>query len=133
MYLARPRCGRGAAEDTTSRRCDATRAASELAIRIHVAGHLKDFTGQTVDLEVQGAKDVLDVIARLDARVPSIKDRILDEHDRLRPYINIYVNEEDIRDLDGESTKTKDGDVIYILPSVAGGKGSLSSEEVGTR
>jgi len=99
-----------------------------LSIRIHVAGHLKDYTGRSVELEIQGAKDILDVIAQLDARFPDIKDRIFDEHDRTRPYINIYVNEQSIRDLEGESTKTKDGDVIYILPSVAGGKGELSAE-----
>ena len=98
-----------------------------MTIRIHVAGHLKDYTGRAVELEIRGAKDISDVIAQLDERVPSIKDRIFDEHDRTRPYINIYVNEEDIRGLDGESTKTKDGDVIYILPSVAGGKGELSA------
>jgi molybdopterin synthase sulfur carrier subunit len=102
-----------------------------LTIKVHVAGHLKDYTGESVDLEVQGAKDVLDVIVQLDARVPNIKDRILDEHDRTRRYINIYVNEEDIRDLEGESTKTEDGDVIYILPSVAGGKSGLSDEQEG--
>jgi MoaD family protein len=99
-----------------------------LTIKVHVAGHLKDYTGRSVDLEIQGAKDILEVVEQLDRRVPSIKDRIFDEHDRTRPYINIYVNEEDIRDLQGESTKTKDGDVIYILPSVAGGKASLSAE-----
>jgi MoaD family protein len=98
-----------------------------LTIKIHVAGHLKDYTGRSVELEIRGAKDILEVIAQLDARVPNIKDRIFDEHDRTRPYINIYVNEEDIRDLQGESTKTKDGDVIYILPSVAGGKSQLSA------
>jgi molybdopterin synthase sulfur carrier subunit len=103
-----------------------------LAIRIHVAGHLGDLTGRPVEIELEGARDVLDVIARLDARVPGIRDRILDEHDRIRPYINVYVNEQDIRDLDRESTTTKDGDVIYILPSVAGGKVALSAEEVGT-
>ena len=100
-----------------------------MTIRIHVAGHLKDYTGKSVELEIKGAGDVLDVIMQLDAAVPNIKDRILDEHDRTRPYINIYVNEENIKDLDGESTKTKDGDVIYILPSVAGGKGALPAEE----
>jgi len=98
-----------------------------LTIRVHVAGHLKDYTGRSVELEIEGAKDILDVIAQLDEMVPNIRDRIFDEHDRTRPYVNIYVNEEDIRGLDRESTKTKDGDVIYILPSVAGGKGSLSA------
>ncbi len=99
-----------------------------MTVKIHVAGHLKDNTGESVEMEIQSARDVLDVIVQLDAMVPNIKDRILDEHDRTRPYINIYVNEENIRDLDGESTKAKHGDVIYILPSVAGGKGSLSAE-----
>jgi molybdopterin converting factor small subunit len=98
-----------------------------------VAGHLKDYTGRALDLEIPGAKDVLDVVAQLDVRFPNIKDRIFDEHDRTRTYIRIYVNEEEIRDLDGESTKTKDRDVIYILPSVAGGKGELSAEGGWTR
>ncbi len=99
-----------------------------MTIRIHVAGHLKDYTGRSVELEIPGAKDVLDAVDQLDARFPDIKDRIFDEQDRTRPYINIFVNEEEIRNLDGESTKTEDGDVIYILPSVAGGKGELSAE-----
>jgi sulfur-carrier protein len=93
-----------------------------LTIKIHVAGHLKDYTGESVDLEIHTAADILDVIRQLDARVPGIKDRILDEHDKTRVYVNIYVNEENIRYLGEESTKPKDGDVIYILPSVAGGK-----------
>ena len=103
-----------------------------MSIKIHVAGHLKDYTGQSVDLELQGAKDVLDIISQLDAKFPGIRDRVLDEHDRTRRYVNIYVNEEDIRGFEGEATKTKDGDVIYILPSVAGGKGALSSWEEAT-
>lgn len=102
-----------------------------MAIKVHVAGHLKDYTGRSVEVEIQAAKDVMDVIVQLDARVAGIKDRILDEHDRTRPYVNIFVNEENIRELDGESTVPKDGDVIYVLPSVAGGKGTLSGE--GTR
>ena len=82
---------------------------------MHVAGHLRDYTGRSVEVEIRGAKDILDVVAQLDETSP-IKDRIFDEHDRTRPYINIYVNEEDIRGLDGELTTTKDGDVIYSSP-----------------
>lgn len=104
-----------------------------MTIRIHVAGHLKDYTAHSVDLEIHGAKDVLDVIAQLDAKFPSLRDRVLDEHDKTRRYVNIYINEEDIRGLDGEATKIRDGDVIYILPSVAGGKGTLSAPEEWTR
>lgn len=102
-----------------------------MTIRIHVAGHLRDYTGRSVDLEIGSARDILDVIAQLDSTFPRIRDRILDEHDRTRPYVNIFVNERDVRDLDGEATKTRDGDVIYILPSVAGGKHAMSAGEGG--
>ncbi len=100
-----------------------------MTITVHVAGHLRDLTGKSVDLELESARDVLDVIEQLDVRIPSIKDRVLDEHDKTRRFINIYVNDEDVRGLEGEATKTKDGDVIYILPSVAGGKDRLSPGE----
>jgi len=99
-----------------------------LTIKIHVAGHLKDYTGESVDLEIERASDILDAIRQLDARVPGIKDRILDEHEKTRTYINIFVNEENIRYLGEESANAKDGDVIYILPSVAGGKVDLSGD-----
>jgi molybdopterin synthase sulfur carrier subunit len=93
-----------------------------LTIRIHVAGHLKDYTGRSVDLEIEGAEDILDVIAQLDERVPTIRDRIFDEHDRTRPFINIYVNEEDIRFLQSKKTALKDGDQVSIVPAIAGGR-----------
>ncbi len=102
-----------------------------MTIRVHAAGHLRDYTGRSVDVEIQGARDVLDVITQLDSKVPNIRDRILDEQDRTRLYVNIYVNDENIKELEGETTRVKDGDVIYILPSVAGGKDSLSAEKGG--
>jgi sulfur-carrier protein len=101
-----------------------------LAITVHVAGHLRDKAGGSTEVRVDGARDVLDLIRRLEARFPDLRDRVLDEHDRTRPYINIFVNERDIRELRGESTEIRDGDVIYILPSVAGGKAGLAAEAV---
>ena len=103
-----------------------------MTIKIHVAGHLRDYTSKGIDLELEGARDVLDLVLNLDAKFPNIRDRILDEHDHTRPYINVYVNEENVRDLDGERTKVRDGDIIYILPSVAGGsKSALTSRGSG--
>jgi MoaD family protein len=92
-----------------------------LSIRIHLAGHLGNYTKRHVDVEIPQARDVLDLLMRLSAMFPSVRDRILDEHDRTRPYVNIFVNEENIRDLQSEKTTVKDGDEVYILPSVAGG------------
>ena len=92
-----------------------------MTIKIHVAGHLKDYTGESVDLVIDRASDILDVITQLDERIPGIKDRILDEHAKTRTYINIYVNDEDMRYLQKEATTLKDGDTISIVPSIAGG------------
>lgn len=99
-----------------------------MTLSVRVAGHLKDYTGASVEVELQAAADVLDVVRQLDARVPGFRDRVLDEHDKTRPYVNIFVNEVSIRDMDGESTATKDGDVVHILPSVAGGVGGQGGE-----
>ena len=95
-----------------------------MAIKVHVAGHLRDYTNKAIDQEILDAKDVFDLVLKLEARFPRIRERILDEHDRIRPFINVYVNEENVRDLDGERTKVGDGDIIYFLPSVAGGSGA---------
>lgn len=99
-----------------------------MTLSVRVAGHLKDYTGSPVEVQLQAASDVLDVVAQLEARVPGIKDRILDEHDKTRPYVNIFVNEVSIRDMEGESTRTKDGDVVHIIPSVAGGSSGPGGE-----
>ena len=92
-----------------------------MPIKIHLAGYLKNYTRENVEVELPEARDVLDLVMKLNERFPQIRDRILDEHDRTRPYVNIYVNEENARDLQGGQTRVNDGDVIYILPSVAGG------------
>lgn len=66
-------------------------------------------------------RDVVGVLREICLMFPQIHDRILDEHDRMRPYVNVFLNEENIRDLQQGKTKVKDGDEVYILPSVAGG------------
>jgi len=92
-----------------------------MALKVHVSGHLRGYAMGALDMEVERAKDVLALVVALDKKFPGFKDRLLDEHDRTRIYINIFVNQDNARDLHGEATKLNDGDVIYILPSVAGG------------
>ncbi len=92
-----------------------------MTIRVHLAGHLGNYTKRNVDIEISQASDVLDLLMRLSTIFPAVRDRILDEQDRTRPYVNIFVNGDNIRDLQNEQTKVRDGDDVYVLPSVAGG------------
>jgi molybdopterin synthase sulfur carrier subunit len=72
--------------------------------------------------EVQAlAKSIAEMIDNLNASHPGIKDRLCDETGELRRFVNIYVNEEDIRFLKGKETSLKDGDEVSIVPAIAGG------------
>jgi len=64
---------------------------------------------------------VLAVIEDLEARFPGIRDRLLDENGELKRFINIYVNEDEIRTLQGKETPVTAGDRISIVPAMAGG------------
>ncbi|HNG02646.1 MAG TPA: MoaD/ThiS family protein, partial [Nitrospira sp.] len=63
----------------------------------------------------------VDMIGSLDATYPGLKNRLCDEKGDLRRFVNIYVNEEDIRFLNGKETSLKDGDEVSIVPAIAGG------------
>ena len=61
------------------------------------------------------------MIADLESQFPGIKDRLCDENGEIRKFINIYVNEEDIRFLKGPDTEIKDDDTVSTVPAIAGG------------
>ncbi len=92
-----------------------------MAITIHLAGPLGAYTESRVDIEIPRAGNVLDFLMKLSSMFPRVRDRILDEHYKTRPYVNIFVNADNIRDLQGERTLIKEGDDVWVLPSVAGG------------
>jgi molybdopterin synthase sulfur carrier subunit len=60
-------------------------------------------------------------ITELQARYPGIKERLLDENGTVRRFVNVYVNEEDIRFLQNQETPIKSGDELSIIPAIAGG------------
>lgn len=73
--------------------------------------------------EVQAsAGSVADLIADLDRQFPGLGERLVEEGGAVRRFINIYVNEEDIRFLDGTRTALKTGDQVSIVPAIAGGR-----------
>jgi len=92
-------------------------------ISVHITGHLKDYTGKKRDFEFSQdeVETVGKLVANLDLMFPGIKDRIFDDQEKTRQFVNIFVNGENIRDGMEEKTTLKDGDSVHILPSVAGG------------
>jgi sulfur-carrier protein len=72
--------------------------------------------------EVEGATGtIMELIIDLDKKFPGIAERIT-ENGKVRRFVNIYVNDEDIRFLDTEGTVIKDGDEVSIVPAIAGGR-----------
>lgn len=90
-------------------------------IRVRLTAQLKDWTGGRSELDLDSPGNLRGVFRELKAAFPGIDQRILDDQGRLRDHVNVFVNNENSRDLDGEETRLRDGDVIVILPSVAGG------------
>ncbi|MGK5529418.1 MoaD/ThiS family protein [Streptomyces sp. URMC 129] len=91
-----------------------------MAIEVRIPTILRTYTaGQKA---VQGSGDTLaELFADLDAQHPGIKDRLVEESGDLRRFVNVYLNDEDVRFLEGIATKLSDGDSVTILPAVAGG------------
>jgi molybdopterin synthase sulfur carrier subunit len=90
-----------------------------MTVKVRIPTPLQKLTGQP---EVQApAGSVRTMIEALEKNYPGIKDRLCDESGKVRRFVNIYVNEEDIRFLGQEETQVKDGDEISIVPAIAGG------------
>lgn len=91
-----------------------------MAIKVRIPTPLQKLTGEKGEVEVT-ASSVQELIAELENQYPGIKDRICDENGKVRRFVNVYLNDEDIRFLQQEQTSVKDGDEISIVPAIAGG------------
>ncbi len=89
-------------------------------VKVRIPTPLQKITGGQSEVEANGAT-VREMIDSLENSYPGLKERLYDEEGKLRRFINIYVNEEDIRFLDGEGTKLDDGDDVSVIPAIAGG------------
>ena len=81
---------------------------------------LRKLTNNEESVEVN-AKSIGEAITELQARFPGIQERLVDEKGEGRRFVNVYVNEEDIRFLKNRETPLKDGDEVSIIPAIAGG------------
>jgi len=91
-----------------------------MSIKVRIPTPLQKLTGNQVEVECDG-KDIRDLIKNLDQCYPGIKERLCDENGNLRRFINFFVNDQDIRSLQGDKTQLKDGDIVSIIPAIAGG------------
>ena len=90
-----------------------------MAVEVRIPTILRTFTNGAK--AVEGAGDTLSaVIDDIDSRNPGLKDRLV-EAEGLRRFVNVYVNDEDVRFVGGLDAPTTDGDVVVVLPAVAGG------------
>jgi molybdopterin synthase sulfur carrier subunit len=87
---------------------------------VHIPTPLRRLTGGQARVQVDGAT-ILAVLEALDAQYPGFRERLFDEGGELKRFINIYVNDEEIRTLAGKVTAVKEGDRITIVPAMAGG------------
>ncbi len=87
---------------------------------VRIPTPLRNLSGNRDEIKI-AASSVLEMIEKLEAECPGIKDRLCDESGEVRRFINIYVNNEDIRFLDGKETALSDGDNVSIIPAIAGG------------
>ncbi|WP_035848877.1 MoaD/ThiS family protein [Kitasatospora azatica] len=90
-----------------------------MATEVRIPTILRSYTDGAKAVEATGAT-LGELIADLNVRHPGIADRLLDNGE-LRRFVNVYLNDEDVRFLEGISTGLKDGDSVTILPAVAGG------------
>lgn len=89
-------------------------------IKVRIPTPLRPLTKGQGEVEAQ-ATTISEMIETLNSTHPGIKDRLCDTTGELRRFVNIYVNEEDIRFLDGKNTRLKEGDEVSIVPAIAGG------------
>lgn len=88
---------------------------------IRIPTPLRAYTEGNKDVPIQ-AKTVESALQSLGEQYPSLTPHLYDEQGKLRPYINIFLNDENIRDLQGPSTSLREADNLMILPSIAGGR-----------
>ena len=91
-----------------------------MAVKIRVPTPLMKLTDNKSEVMADGS-NITEILNNLESQFAGIKERICEEDGSPRRFINIYLNEYDIRFLDGEKTAVKDGDEISIIPAIAGG------------
>jgi molybdopterin converting factor small subunit len=91
-----------------------------MAVTVRIPTQLRNLSGNAAEVQVDGGT-VAEVLKALNAAHPGFDERLFDESGALRRFVNVFLAEEDIRFLQGIETPVADGQVISIVPAVAGG------------
>lgn len=89
-------------------------------VTVRVPVPMQKLTGNAAVVEAEGSS-VTEVIADLESRYPGFASNVQDDSGKLRRYVNVFVNDDNVRTLDGEASHVKDGDEVSIIPAIAGG------------
>ena len=95
-------------------------AVRRMSVRVLLHGAWRSFAGgaKEVPLEAASLRECLDALA---AAHPSLRERLRDEHGKLRPHLALFVNEQDARLLGWEDAPLRDGDIVHVIPALSGG------------
>jgi molybdopterin synthase sulfur carrier subunit len=92
-----------------------------MSVTVRVPTILRPLTGGAAEVAVDDTATLADVLDALEAGHPGIRTRVLDDDGKLRRFVNVYVDDDDVRFAAGLATPTPDGATVSIIPAVAGG------------
>ena len=96
-----------------------------MGVKVIIPTPLRQYTGKSDSVVVEG-RTVEEILNNLMSQYGDLRKHLYNEEGKLRSFVNIYCNDEDIRYLEREKTAVKETDVVSIVPSIAGGRGILS-------
>lgn len=91
-----------------------------MSVSVRIPTPLRKLTGGSDEVAIE-ATTIGELIDNLEAAHAGLKERLCDDAGEIRRFVNVYVNDEDVRFLDGRNTALKDGDEVSIVPAIAGG------------
>jgi molybdopterin synthase sulfur carrier subunit len=92
-----------------------------MPVLVRIPTPLRSLTAGNAEVHAKG-HTVADLVDDLERQFPGLRERLTDEGGELRRFINVYVNQEDVRFLQGPATAVKDGDEVSVVPAIAGGR-----------
>ncbi len=95
-----------------------------MAVQVHVTSVIQRVVGGQRTISADGGT-VIEMIDDIEARYPGFRETLVGEDGKLHRFVNIYLNDEDVRFLDGAETQLSEGDEVSILPALAGGAATL--------